>query len=353
MKYSILLATFVALSFSSCAALTRYKCNREYAARKGMEDANSGQLSMPGRLEGSSCEGEYSPSDYSKDYNYGFQQKKAEICQLATATAAGKTDGDLGNTAKPQKTKFQICQDQPVFRKLEPAYESAFQKAFCSTTRASASAESLAQNWKAAAFEETFASCGNASSLKRTFDESYKRKFRENCSTLGAAKFGEDEARANREMHEGQEKMRMCEAVGGGNFVLAFESSYLATKAKLSQEQKEREAQEQERIRQVRVQEFLANVATTNFFFANKSLISKCTVAADRSYIQTEVENRYPEQVLVQGKWRIQYYGADFQKITEDQTVEAVLITPQNKKTFQKMTLPRDAAYCRAEYLGA
>lgn len=353
MKHLFLLTSLVALTFSSCAALTRYKCNREYAARKGMEDANNGQISMPGRLEGSSCEGEYSPSDYSKDYNYGFQQKKAEICQVQAATAAGKTDGDLGNSAKPQKAKFQICQDQPVFRKLDPAYEAAFQKSFCSNARASALAESQAQSWKAAAFDETFSSCGNAAGLRRAFDEAYKRKFRENCSSIAAAKFGEEEALANRDMQEGREKMRLCESSAPGNFVLAFESSYLATKARLGQEQKEREAQEQERLRQIRVQEFLANVATTNFFFANKSLISRCTVAADRSYIQTEVENRYADQVLVQGRWRIQYYGQDFQKITEDQTVEAVLITPQNKKTFQKMTLPRDAAYCRAEYIGA
>ena len=75
MKKIALLALTVA-TLSSCAALTRYKCNREYAAKKGMEDAAAGLVSMPSRLDGSSCEGDYSPSAFSKDYNYGFQQKK-------------------------------------------------------------------------------------------------------------------------------------------------------------------------------------------------------------------------------------------------------------------------------------
>jgi hypothetical protein len=350
---NILLVVTLAFTFSSCAALTRYKCNREYAAKKGMDDANNGLSSMPGKLDGSSCEGDYSPSSFAKDYDYGFHQKKAEICQLANAAAAGKTDGDLGNSQKPQKAKFQLCQDSRNFAKFESTYEAEFQKAFCSASRAAKAAESQAQSWQAPNFDELFASCGNGKALLRTYQDSYKRKMSENCSLAEASRFGEEEAKANRPVSDGLEKMKKCEATGKGNFTSAFESAYVAMKSRLDSEQKQREALEQERLRQIRTQEFLSNVATTHFLFATKSMIARCSVAPDRSFVQAEVENRYPDQVLIQGRWRIQYYGQDFQKITEDQTTEAILITPQNKKTFQKMTLPRDAAYCRAEFLGA
>ena len=58
-------------------------------------------------------------------------------------------------------------------------------------------------------------------------------------------------------------------------------------------------------------------------------------------------------QVLIQGNWKVIYYNGDFAKITEDKTTEAVLITGNNRKSFQKLTLPRDATFCRAEYVGA
>jgi hypothetical protein len=342
----------VAISFfSSCAALTRYKCNREYAAKKGMEDANGGLSSMPGKLDGSSCEGEYSPSDFSKDYNYGFHQKKGEICQLSSAVAAGKTDGDLGNAAKPQKAKFNLCQDTKIFSKLVNSYDAEFNKAYCSSARASKAGEAQAQNWQEANFE-AFAQCANAGVLKKTFSESYKKQLSQNCSLAEASRFGETEAAANRPMQEGMDRMQKCSSTGKGDFTKAFESSYLATKTRLESEQKLREAQEQEKIRQQKIQEFQNSVAVSNFVFANKSFSARCTVSPDRSFVQTEVDNRYGEQILIQGNWRMQYYGSDFQKITEDKTVEALLITPMNKKSFQKMTLPRDATFCRSEFIG-
>jgi hypothetical protein len=75
-------------------------------------------------------------------------------------------------------------------------------------------------------------------------------------------------------------------------------------------------------------------------------------VAGDRSFVQIDVDNAYPEQVLIQGNWKVIYYNNDFAKITEDKTTEAVLITGNNRKSFQKLTLPRDATFCRAEFVG-
>ncbi|MGZ3696269.1 MAG: hypothetical protein ACXWQO_19910, partial [Bdellovibrionota bacterium] len=98
--------------------------------------------------------------------------------------------------------------------------------------------------------------------------------------------------------------------------------------------------------------EFNRNVATTAFPFQLRNYVSRCSVAADRSFVQVEVDNAYPEQILIQGNWRVIYYNNDFTKLTEDRTTEALLITGNNRKSFQKLTLPRDSAYCRAEFLG-
>ena len=44
---SLVLPVLALLSLSSCA-LFRYKCNREYAAKKGMDDAANARTAMPG-----------------------------------------------------------------------------------------------------------------------------------------------------------------------------------------------------------------------------------------------------------------------------------------------------------------
>jgi hypothetical protein len=143
-----------------------------------------------------------------------------------------------------------------------------------------------------------------------------------------------------------------CANVGKGNLKEIFERSYLNAKARLDREEAERVAAEQERVRQQKAAEFQRYTATASFLYLNRSYTSVCAISSDRSFVQVDVENRYPEQVLLRGNWRVQYYNNDFAKITEDRTLEAVLITGHNKKSFQKMTLPRDAAFCRAEYVG-
>ncbi|WP_160519846.1 hypothetical protein, partial [Escherichia coli] len=71
-------------------------------------------------------------SDYSKDYNYGFQQKKNEICMPATAATWGRADGEAGAEAKPQKGKLGMCEDN----RLYVLYDNEFKKAFCAPARA-------------------------------------------------------------------------------------------------------------------------------------------------------------------------------------------------------------------------
>lgn len=349
MKKLILLSLALA-SLSSCAALTRYKCNREYAAKKGMEDASSGLISMPSRLDGSSCEGEYTASSFSKDYNYGFQQKKQEICQLSTAMAFGRTDGEAGLSAKPQKAKLNLCSDMREMRKLEATYENEFKKGFCSPARAARAGLAAAQGWQDADYHSSFSECGGA--LKNAYMNSYKQTMASACTPAEAEKLGAVEANARRPMEGLATRFDRCGSVGKGNLKEIFERSYLNAKDRLDRADAERVALENERLRQQKAAEFQRYTATASFLYLNRNYTSVCSISGDRSYVQVEVENRYPEQVLLRGNWRVQYYNSSFAKITEDQTLEAVLITGHNKKTFQKMTLPRDAAYCRAEYIG-
>lgn len=349
MKKLILLSLALA-SLSSCAALTRYKCNREYAAKKGMEDASAGLTSMPSRLDGSSCEGEYTASSFSKDYNYGFQQKKQEICQLSTATAFGRTDGEAGLSAKPQKAKLNLCSEMREMRKFESTYENEFKKGYCSPARAAKAGLAAAQSWQDADYESSFGECGG--SLRNAYMNSYKQTMAGACTPSEAEKLGAVEANARRPMEGLSSRFDRCANVGKGNLKEIFERSYLNAKDRLDRAEAERVALENERLRQQKAAEFQRYTATASFLYLNRNYTSVCSISTDRSYVQVEVENRYPDQVLLRGNWRVQYYNSNFAKITEDQTLEAVLITGHNKKTFQKMTLPRDAIYCRAEYIG-
>ena len=76
-------------------------------------------------------------------------------------------------------------------------------------------------------------------------------------------------------------------------------------------------------------------------------------IPADQSLVQVTVNNPNPSQILVQGQWNYQYYDKDFAKIADDSASDAVLLSAQSKKSFTKITLPRNASFCRAEFAGA
>lgn len=342
----------VPLLISSCAALTRYKCNREYAVKKGMEDAEAGRISQPSRTDGSSCEGDYSGATFSKDYLYGFQQKKNEICQVTMAAQLGKTDGEQGNTGKPSKGKLSLCSDTKNAEKLQSTYEKEFKKSYCSNARASNLGSARAQAWQEEDYSTTFADCGNNASLRSSYLVGYKKALAENCTLPGAEKYAMDEARANHGPEEGVRRLTLCSGATRLNLVDSFRLSYERTKNTMAREENDRIAREREAQRAAQLTEFQRSVATSSFPMNLRNYVSRCSVTGNRSQINVEIENQYPEQVLIQGNWRVIYYNNDFAKITEDRTLEAVLITGNNKKSFQKLTLPQGAAYCRAEFLG-
>ncbi|MGZ3713261.1 MAG: hypothetical protein ACXVBE_15965, partial [Bdellovibrionota bacterium] len=186
----------------------------------------------------------------------------------------------------------------------------------------------------------------------KAYSESYRTALANACTVVEAEKSGVAEATAKRASAPIIDHLNHCSANVKDSVVKAFEAAYKTTSERIAKEEGDRAAAEAARVRQLKVDEFNRNVATTAFPFQLRNYVSRCSVAADRSFVQVEVDNSYPEQILIQGNWRVIYYNNDFTKLTEDRTTEALLITGNNRKSFQKLTLPRDSAYCRAEFLG-
>lgn len=350
-KSSLLLlagCAVMATQLSSCAAIRRLTCNREYAAKKGMEDADAGRVSMPGRLEGNKCVDEYAPSDFSKDYNYGFEMRKNEICQASMAANFGRTDGEAGASGRPTKTRLGLCEN----KKLEAVYETEFTKTYCAPARATKLGRERAQAWQISDFETAFADCKTGmKALSNAFKVAYADAMKTNCALGEAEKFGQQEATGRRDGSAGRIRFGNC-TDNKDEALAAFEKAFNIHRDRIAKEDAAAAAQAAAAARTAKEAEFARTTATATFPFQLRNYISRCQVADDKSYVRVDVENAYPEQVLIQGNWRFQYYNNDFAKITEDRTAEAVLVTGNNKKTFQKLTLPKDAHFCRAEFVG-
>jgi hypothetical protein len=339
-------AAVVLANLSSCALL-RYKCNREYAAKKGMDDASNGRTSMPGRLDGNSCDGgDYSPSDYSKDYNYGFQQKKNEVCAPATAATWGRADGEAGADAKPQKGKLGMCEDN----RLYVLYDKEFAKAFCAPARAKTLGAARASSWQPADFETAFHDCGKSKTLRTAYMSAFKEVVGNLCTVDNAKKSGDSEAGSRHTPDRVRGHLESC--ANKDEVLPAFDTAFAARKSALDKADADAAAASAAAARQNQIDQFMTSTATATFPFQLRNYTSRCSVAADKTYVQVEVENDYPDQVMIQGYWKVMYFGNDFGKITEDRDQEALLVTGNNRKSFQKMTLPRDAVFCRAEFLG-
>lgn len=97
---------------------------------------------------------------------------------------------------------------------------------------------------------------------------------------------------------------------------------------------------------------FVKNTGTSTFVLDQKNLSASCIIPVDQSMVKVTVNNPNPSQTLVQGQWNYQYFDKDFAKIADDSGVDAVLLSPQSNKSFTKMTLPRNASFCRAEFAG-
>lgn len=285
LRYVVASALLLA-SLSSCSYLQKLSCNSDSAKKKGELDAAMGLANQPGLQSANSCEGaEYKVAQYQADYKIGFDTKKAQMCQVSTASTYGKEDGTNGDVAKTQLTKLQFCKGSNQFAKIEDSYNKEYTTAFCSEARAVKLGSTEGTTSATETFANGFSVCSTKlqNSLKTAYTRSYK------------------EAQA-------------------------------AAKKK-------------------QIEDFINTTSTANFSVNKNPMSSQCKINADKSAAIVEVSNKSPSEMLLKGDWKFEYYNDKFEKITEDNYREALLINSNNKKQFNKMTLPKNADFCRAEFL--
>ncbi len=289
MKFSSAIAmSFLFVSLTSCSYLQKLSCNSDSAKKKGEMDAAMGLAQQPGLKAASSCEGaEYNVAQYQADYKIGFDLKKSTMCQPSTAATFGKEDGTSGNQAKTQLTKLDFCKG---------AQASVFAK--------------IQDAYNA---EYTLAFCSEARATKLGTTEGTTSA----TSTFDAG-FG------------------ACPTKTQKNLKTAYSKSY--QEAQLTAKKKQ-------------IDDFISTKSVANFTVNKNPVSSQCKINSDRSAAVVEVSNNSPSEMLLKGDWKFEYFNEKFEKITEDNYREAVLLNSNTKKQFSKVTLPRNADFCRAEFL--
>jgi hypothetical protein len=129
-----------------------------------------------------------------------------------------------------------------------------------------------------------------------------------------------------------------CSSKSQKNLKIAYTKSYQTAQAAAKKKQ---------------IDDFINTRSVANFSVNKNALSSQCKINPDRSAAIVEVSNNSPSEMLLKGDWKFEYYNDKFEKITEDNYREALLINSNNKKQFNKMTLPKNADFCRAEFIVA
>lgn len=280
-------STLIGAAFmtSSCAMIQKLSCNTNNAKYQGAGDAEAGRTEQPGRNGGASCEGDYSPAQFQKDYLAGYEEKKNQMCQAGEIAKVAQKDGEAGANPADTLKNYTTCSSLPTYRSLVTTYNRVYTENLCSTVRAQKLAEKHGAEMNGGQFATHFVTCtANSLALKNAYD---------------------------------------------GAYTLAFQTA-----------QKKKQ------------EEFVRTTGTTNFVVATKPYTASCQVASDQSHVKVTVNNPNSEKALIQGAWNYQYYDQSFNKMADDSGVEAVLLTPQSSKSFMKMTLPKNATFCRAEFAG-
>lgn len=238
--------------------------------------------------------------------------KSADSCEGAEYST-GQFQADY--RAGYEEKKNQICQTGEIVKLTQTSVEAGLAKTD---------------------IEKKIGACmtmSSYSSLKNTMENTFRNTF---CSTGRAEKIGNK--------HGSELSGR------------AFEANFAGCEAKWSSlkpiyEQAYAKAETQ--THKAKQDLFVQNTGTSAFTLDQKNLTAVCRIPADQSHVTVTVNNPNPSQTLVQGQWNYQYFDKDFAKIADDSGMDAVLLSPKSNKSFTKMTLPRNASFCRAEFAGA
>jgi hypothetical protein len=168
--------------------------------------------------------------------------------------------------------------------------------------------------------------------IEDSYNKEYTTAF---CSEARAVKLGTSEGTtsATETFDNG---FSVCSAKSKNSLKTAYTKSYKDAQAAAKKKQ---------------IDDFISTKSVANFSVNKNALSSQCKINNDRSAAIVEVSNNSPSEMLLKGDWKFEYYNDKFEKITEDNYREALLINSNNKKQFNKMTLPKNADFCRAEFL--
>jgi len=260
-------------------------------------------------------------------------------CNANNAKSQGARDATSGSINMPGLNSGNSCEGEYTSSNFQADYRQGFEEKknqICQMGEVTKIAQDgVNAGLSKADVEKKIGACvtmSSYSSLKNNLERTYMNGFCSNqrAETMGA-KHGADMANKSFE-----QAFAGCE-VKWSSLKPAYESAYAKASTQALKNKQDL---------------FVKSTGTSSFVLDQKNLSASCMIPADQSRVQVTVMNPNPSQTLVQGQWNYQYFDKDFAKIADDSGVDAVLLSPQSNKSFTKMTLPRNASFCRAEFAG-
>ncbi|MES2803152.1 MAG: hypothetical protein V4654_11710 [Bdellovibrionota bacterium] len=260
-------------------------------------------------------------------------------CNANNAKSSGARDATNGSINMPGLKSGDSCEGEYTGSQFQADYRQGFEEKknqICQMGEVTKMAQTgVDAGLSKADVEKKMGACVTMSSyasLKNNMERTYMNGF---CSTTRAEKIGNKHGSDMAEKSF-EQNFAGCEAKWS-SLKSAYEQAY--SKASMQAHKTKQDL-------------FVKNTGTSTFVLEQKNLSASCLIPADQSMVKVTVNNPNPSQTLVQGQWNYQYFDKDFTKIADDSGVDAVLLSPQSNKSFTKMTLPRNASFCRAEFAG-
>lgn len=260
-------------------------------------------------------------------------------CNSGTARSQGQHDAAKGLINQPGLESAKSCEGAEYNPKQYASdYQAGYEEQKNQMCQLNEVAKMAAQDGLSAANKDEakkkYSTCQknvNYKSLMSAYEKSYQERF---CSDERSQKIAQVDGSS---LAQAQNQNVFSGCSNASSLMKTYNLEY-QTARKVALKNKE--------------DEFIKNTGTTSFVYNQKSLSSICNINADQSQVTVTVNNPTADKILLQGNWNYQYFDKSFNKLTQDSGQEAVLLTPQSAKSFSKMTLPRDARYCRAEFAG-
>jgi len=363
MGYAVLLALFCVVSLNSCSILKKNRCNRNHAIEKGKHDAQNGDLSRPGRDDGKGCDEDYTTTQYDKDYFYGFETQRKEMCTYTRAKSLAHDDGSSGRVEKPSLSQLRVCTELKGFSKLENAYHKEFIKSYCTDKRASALGQSHASEFDDLDMGNNFELCPSSrqKALFGIYKKAYYEGLKKNCTVTAAFTRGAEDAQTDRKTEDQFFKYRKCPGSRQAELISSYQRSYNEQKEKIrlqrELEEMKRKAAEEEALRKQREQQLQQQQAQqsqsekeSSFYFNNRKYYATCRVS--NVYTEVRVQNPYRDSVRLKGNWQIRNYDGNGSYIGSEREYKSMWIVSNSSDVFTKYASSPNVRSCRAEFMG-